>query len=60
MTKQQLWQQRITDWQKRGLTQSAFCQQHGIALSTFNTWLRKIRNQSEQKRFLSPLFTRGG
>ena len=43
MTKQQLWEQRIVDWKNSGLSQRAFCQQQGLAISTFCVWLRKIR-----------------
>lgn len=43
MTKQQLWEQRIADWKKSGLSQRAFCQQQGLAISTFCAWLRKSR-----------------
>jgi len=43
MTKQQLWSQRIAAWQHSGLTQSAFCQQQGWAISTFNRWWHKLK-----------------
>lgn len=43
MTKQQLWEQRITDWKNSGLSQRAFCQQQGLAISTFCVWLHKSR-----------------
>ena len=48
MTKQQLWEKRIADWKKSGLSQRAFCQQQGLAISTFCVWLRKIRQTTNQ------------
>ena len=43
MNKIELWTQRIADCQASGLSQRAFCQQHGLAISTFYVWLRKFR-----------------
>ena len=48
MSKHKLWVQRITDWQASGLSQRAFCQQQGLAISTFYVWLRKIRQIGEE------------
>ena len=48
MTKHELWGQRIADWQASGLSQRAFCQQQGLAISTFCVWLRKIRQIGEE------------
>lgn len=48
MTKHQLWQKRIADWKTSGQTQQAFCKQNGLAVSTFCTWLKKIRHTSSQ------------
>lgn len=48
MTKQQLWERRIVDWKKSGLSQRAFCQQQGLAISTFCAWLRKSRQTTNQ------------
>lgn len=48
MSKHKLWEQRIADWQASGLSQRAFCQQQGLAISTFYVWLRKIRQTNEQ------------
>jgi len=44
MTKHELWAQRVVDWQASGLSQTAFCQQHGWATSTFHYWLCKFQN----------------
>ncbi|BBP45022.1 hypothetical protein THMIRHAS_03950 [Thiosulfatimonas sediminis] len=48
MSKHELWVQRIADWQASGLSQRAFCQQEGLAISTFYTWLRKLQSLSKE------------
>jgi len=48
MSKCELWAQRIVDWQASDLSQRAFCQQRGLALSTFYVWLRKLRHSSHE------------
>ncbi|BBP44640.1 hypothetical protein THMIRHAS_08360 [Thiosulfatimonas sediminis] len=48
MSKHELWVQRIADWQASGLSQRAFCQQQGLAISTFYTWRRRLRNLSQE------------
>ena len=37
-------------WQASDLSQSAFCQQQGIKLSTFNNWLRKEKKRKSQNQ----------
>lgn len=39
------WQQRVAAWARSGLSQSEYCRRSGIALPTFNYWVRR-----EQKR----------
>lgn len=39
----------LSDWRSSGLTQSEFCRQQSLSLSTFHTWLRK----SQDKRSIS-------
>ena len=36
------WQALVSEQQASGLTQSAFCRQRGLALSTFHYWKRKL------------------
>ncbi len=36
------WRSIISDYKSSGLTQHTFCQQHGIAYSSFTTWLTKL------------------
>jgi len=32
------WLERIQSWKDSGLTQRAFCQQHGLGLASFRRW----------------------
>ena len=32
------WLERVQSWQHSGLTQKAFCQQHGLGLASFHRW----------------------
>ena len=36
--KRAYWGKRITEWERSGQTQKAFCAQRGLALSTFQWW----------------------
>ncbi|WP_448215653.1 IS66 family insertion sequence element accessory protein TnpA [Endozoicomonas sp. 2B-B] len=36
------WLERVQSWRDSGLTQSAWCQQHGIRVSKFGYWKRKL------------------
>lgn len=42
----QEWRQILDDYDRSGLTQAAFCQQHGLALSNFHQWRRKLNNEA--------------
>lgn len=37
------WRQIIEDCQKSGLSNKAYCEQHGISEKTYYYWLRKLR-----------------
>lgn len=37
------WRQIIQDCQKSGLSNKAYCEQHGISEKTYYYWLRKLR-----------------
>lgn len=37
------WRQIIQDCQKSGLSNKAYCEQHGISEKTYYYWLRKVR-----------------
>lgn len=36
------WQQQMTNWEKSGSSQREFCRRHGLAISTFSYWRRKL------------------
>ena len=44
-----VWQERIQSWRDSGLTQSAWCQQHGIRASKFGYWKRKLETAPSVK-----------
>jgi hypothetical protein len=41
--KEQLWRQRIQQWQQSGLSARRFCQRHRLCLSSFYAWRRTLR-----------------
>lgn len=41
------WRELMKVYEDSGLSQQAFCQQQGIALSTFYSWRNKLSEQSE-------------
>jgi hypothetical protein len=45
-----LWDRRIAQWQRSCLAQAAFCQQHGLSVSTFQYWRRRLRNNAVPSR----------
>ena len=40
------WQALMKAYEDSGLSQQLFCQQHGVALSTFYAWRHKLKQQS--------------
>jgi len=40
--KRVLWSKRIAQWEGSGRTQREFCANHGLALSTFQWWRRRL------------------
>jgi len=43
------WRLQFEQWTASGLSQSAYCRQHNLSLSTFNSWLRKLRSSTKPK-----------
>lgn len=39
--KQTYWQTHLDAWRQSGLSQAAYCKQHGLSLSSFGYWLRR-------------------
>lgn len=47
MTKQRDWRKRISQWERSGQSQRAFCANRSLALSTFQWWRRKLRHSAD-------------
>lgn len=44
-SKEKLWEQRIQKWKASGLSQKRWCEDNGVAPSSFHYWLSKKQNQ---------------
>ena len=45
-TKRAYWGQRITEWERSGQSQKAFCAKHGLVLSTFQWWCAQRKRRA--------------
>ena len=54
-----VWQRRIRNQQRSGLSIAQFCRNEGISRASFHAWKRKLRAASEAPR-LQPHATLGG
>ena len=53
------WRQRIKDYQRSGLSQKTWCEQHQFALSTFRYWNHRIKEcEIELESLSDPIFAR--
>ncbi len=43
------WEQHISIWQQSGLFKTAYCEAHGLAESTFDSWRRKQQSADTNK-----------
>ena len=41
----QRWFERIQAWEQSGLTQKAFCKQHGVGLASLQRWRRLFKTE---------------
>ncbi len=41
-SKERFWRGHVEGWQRGGLSQREYCDQHGLALSTFTLWKRRL------------------
>lgn len=46
------WRERMAAWRESGLTQKAFCQAHGLSVSSFSHWKSKLAKRDAGR--LSP------
>jgi len=49
------WKQRIMECQQSGMSIKAWCQENGVATSSYYHYLRKIRESMLQEKQLVPL-----
>ena len=55
ISKKEFWRQHVEDCSRSGLSQNKYCKEHGLALSTFGHWKKRLRNSSETKPRFFPL-----
>ena len=48
-TKRAYWGQRITEWERSGQSQKAFCAERGLVLSTFQWWCAQRKRRAAAK-----------
>lgn len=48
--KRALWSGRVAQWEGSGRSQREFCATHGLALSTFQWWRRRLADASQRTR----------
>ena len=41
--KREFWKRQIAGWKSSKLSQTAYCQQHGLKLSTFHYWRKRLK-----------------
>lgn len=59
LTKTGLWTKRIQDFHSSGLSKKEWCQEHQVALSTLNYWIRKqAKELTEPEQVIDPIFAR--
>lgn len=45
-TKYEFWLKHVTAWRTSGLLQTAYSRQHNLNATTFNNWVRRIRQET--------------
>lgn len=59
VAKEDLWADRIKDFQGSGLSRKEWCQMHEISPSTFSYWIRKLQTESgETETCDDPVFAK--
>ena len=53
--KEQLWRQRIGDWQDSGLSIPAFCKRRGLSQPSFYFWRGELRRRDSEKTLFVPI-----
>lgn len=59
ITKEELWSERIQNFETSGLSRKKWCQQHHTALSTLSYWIRKTNKKPDKyEQTTEPVFAR--
>ncbi len=45
--KQGLWHERISSWERSGLTQPEYCKQHNLTVASFGNWRTRLKRLAE-------------
>lgn len=45
----QIWQAHINAWEKSGLTQKIYCNEHGLKLATFGVWRKRLQAPEQER-----------
>ncbi len=53
--KQQLWLERVSAWEKSGLSQAAFCKKHELTYGTFIYWRSHLKKLNADRSTLEPV-----
>lgn len=46
------WSERISDWRRSGLSQSAYCRENELSLPSFGYWKRKLELKTGRLRLV--------
>lgn len=57
INKKEYWVAKIQQWEKSGLSQSAFCKKYSVTPSSFYYWKSRLLNQKKNKPAKSNRFT---
>jgi transposase len=49
------WLQHVSVWSKSGLSQSAYCREHGLSTNLFSAWVGRAKKASVQLPVTSPI-----
>jgi len=42
------WREMVTRWASNGISARRFCQEHGLAVSAFSLWRKKLSHRSKR------------
>jgi transposase len=56
--KEQIWRERIRDWQDSGLSVRSFCARLGLSQPRFYAWRRELQRRDSEKPLFVPISLR--